>query len=111
MTAIERYRSSRLHRCCNYCAYCKIHLNKCTMNFYTACVAKDKALKYPELIRPFCPCFKLDEQKCLDDEPLATLIISPDSSEKIDEVAAKLRGFMDKMDKCETYKIMIGKEN
>ena len=81
------------------------------MDFYTACVAKDKALKYPELIRPFCPCFKLDEQKCLDDEPLATLIISPDNSEKIDEVAAKLRDFMDKMDKCKTYKIMIGKEN
>lgn len=81
------------------------------MNSYTACEAKDKVLMYPEMIRPFCPCFKLDEQKCLDDEPLATLIISPDSSEKIDEVAAKLRDFMDKMDKCETYKIMIGKEN
>ena len=41
------------------------------------------------------------------DEPLATLIISSDNSEKIDEVAAKLRDFIDK---GETYKIMIGKE-
>ena len=109
MTAIERYRSSRLHRCCNYCAYCKIHLNKCTIDSYTVCEAKDKVITYPEtkMIRMFCPCFKLDEQKCLNDDSLVTLTISPDDSEKIDEVAAKLRDFIDK---GETYKIMIGKE-
>ena len=109
MTAIERYRSSRLHRCCNYCAYCKIHLNKCTIDSYTVCEAKDKVIAYPEtkMIRLFYPCFKLAEQKCLNDDSLVTLTIGPDDSEKIDEVAAKLRDFIDK---GETYKIMIGKE-
>ena len=77
------------------------------MDSYTACEAKDKAIMYPEMIRPFCPCFKLDEQKCLNDDSLVTLTISPDDSEKIDEVSAKLRDFIDK---GETYKIMIGKE-
>lgn len=78
------------------------------MNSYTACEAKDKVLKYPEMIRPFCPCFKLNEQKCLEDDPLVSIIITQDDSEKINEVAAKLQDFVDK---GETYKIMIGKEN
>lgn len=78
------------------------------MNSYTACEAKDKVLKYPEMIRPFCPCFKLNEQKCLEDDPLVSIIITQDDSEKINEVAAKLQDFVDK---GATYKIMIGKEN
>lgn len=78
------------------------------MNSYTACEAKDKVLKYPEMIRPFCPCFKLNEQKCLEDDPLVSIIITQDNSEKINEVAAKLQDFVDK---GATYKIMIGKEN
>lgn len=78
------------------------------MNSYTVCEAKDKVLKYPEMIRPFCPCFKLNEQKCLEDDPLVSIIITQDNSEKINEVAAKLQDFVDK---GATYKIMIGKEN
>lgn len=78
------------------------------MNSYTACEAKDKVLKYPEIIRPFCPCFKLNEQKCLEDDPLVSIIITQDDSEKINEVAVKLQDFVDK---GATYKIMIGKEN
>lgn len=108
MGAIERYRSSRLHRCCNYCAYCKIHLNRCTMNSYTVCEAKDKVLKYPEMIRPFCPCFKLDEEECLKADPSINLIITSEESEKVNEVIAKL---WDHIDEGETYKILIGKEN
>lgn len=108
MGAIERYRSSRLHRCCNYCLYCKVHLNRCTMNSYTVCEAKDKVLKYTEMIRPLCPCFKLNEEECLKAEPLFTLIITQDNSEKINEVAAKLQ---DLIDKGSPYKIIIGKEN
>ena len=107
MGTIERYRRSRLHRCCLYCDY--FHVKTVGIECHTLylCKAKDKVLSSPSRIRPFCPCFKLDEQKCLMDEPLATLIISSDNSEKIDEVAAKLRDFIDK---GETYKIMVGKE-
>lgn len=77
------------------------------MNSYTVCEAKDKVLKYPEMIRPFCPCFKLDEEACINDDPSINLIISSDNSEKINEVAAKLQ---DLIDKGETYKVLIGKE-
>lgn len=107
MGTIERYRSSRLHRCCLYCDY--FHVKTVGIECHTLylCKAKDKVLSSPSRIRLFCPCFKLDEQKCLNDDSLITLTIGPDDSEKIDEVTAKLRDFIDK---GETYKIMIGKE-
>ena len=108
MGVIERYRSSRLHRKCLYCEH--FHVKSVGIEYKTLylCNAKDKALEHPEMIRPFCPCFKLNEQKCLEDDPLVSIIITQDDSEKINEVAAKLQDFVDK---GATYKIMIGKEN
>lgn len=108
MGAIERYRSSRLHRCCLYCQY--FHVKSVGIECHTLylCNAKDKAIEHPEMIRPFCSCFKLNDKKCLEDDPSISLIITSEESEKIDEVAAKLQ---DLIDKGIPYKIIIGKEN
>lgn len=108
MNRIEKYRSSRLHRCCMYCEYCHIRLVGIENAPLCTCKAKDKLIEHPEMIRPFCSCFKVNKERCLNDDPLVSIVIQPGESEKINEVVTKLN---DLINKGSTIKINIEEDN
>lgn len=64
---IMKYRNSRLHRRCEFCVYYKHYIRDVGSQLveFTECEVKNKRIKYPNLIRPLCPCFLLNKDKCM----------------------------------------------
>lgn len=96
MATIEKYRNSRFHRRCEFCVYYK-HRSidvGCQIHELYECKCKDKYIRFPNLIRFLCPCFILNKDKCKEDDPLTTLVITNKGFD-----TQKVQNCVDKMNK------------
>lgn len=66
MTPTEKYRNSKFHRKCQFCIYYKYRCFESGCGFHELyeCLAKDKYINFPNLIRFLCPLFTLNTKDC-----------------------------------------------
>lgn len=83
MTRTEKYRNSRLHRTCKFCVYYHHRIRNVGFQIaeFSECDAKNKKIKHPDIVRPFCPCFLLDIEECRKIDERANMTVNPKNEE------------------------------